>query len=29
MKENLLVIDELIRQEADEIIYGKGLHKIL
>lgn len=29
MNENLLAIDASIRKEADEIIYGKGLHNIL
>lgn len=29
MNENFLAIDASIRKEADEIIYGKGLHNIL
>ena len=29
VNKSLLALDELIRKEADEITYGKGLHKIL
>jgi len=29
VNKSLLALDEFIRKEADEIIYSKGLHKIL